>query len=84
MRAACAVELIFIPHHLSTTTYPASTMPLRAGADRFVLFGEPMAVLVGDALLAHGIEILSDVPRAQAAGTGCPPAGSRPPARALA
>lgn len=70
MRAACAVELC----HIASLVH--DDLPCFDDADErrgrptvHVLFGEPMAVLVGDALLSHCFEILSDAPPAAAART---------------
>ena len=68
MRAACAVELIHTASLVHDDLPCFDDAATRRGRPTVhVLFGEPLAVLVGDALLAHGIEVLSDVPRAQAA-----------------
>lgn len=63
-RAACAVELC----HIASLVH--DDLPCFDDADErrgrptvHVVFGEPLAVLVGDALFAHGFEILSDVPQ---------------------
>jgi geranylgeranyl diphosphate synthase type II len=68
LRAACAVELVHSASLVHDDLPCFDDARERRGRPTVhVLFGESMAVLVGDALLAQGIEILSAAPRAQAA-----------------
>lgn len=65
LRAACAVELVHIASLVHDDLPCFDDAATRRGRPTVhVLFGEAMAVLVGDALLAHGVEVLTSVPRA--------------------
>lgn len=67
LRAACAVELVHTASLVHDDLPCFDDAPVRRGRPTVhVLFGEPMAVLVGDALLTHGFEVLADVPRSLA------------------
>ena len=65
LRAACAVELVHIASLVHDDLPCFDDAATRRGRPTVhVLFGEAMAVLVGDALLAHGVEVLASAPRA--------------------
>lgn len=68
LRAACAVELLHIASLVHDDLPCFDDASERRGrATVHVLFGEATAVLVGDALLAHGFDVLANVPRPMAA-----------------
>ncbi len=65
LRAACAVEFVHIASLVHDDLPCFDDAATRRGRPTVhVLFGEAMAVLVGDALLAHGVEVLASAPRA--------------------
>lgn len=67
LRAACAVELVHTASLVHDDLPCFDDAAARRGRPTVhVLFGEPTAVLVGDALLAHAMEVLAEVPRALA------------------
>lgn len=67
LRAACAVELIHIASLVHDDLPCFDDAAERRGRPTVhVLFGEATAVLVGDALLAHSIEVLTGASRAAA------------------
>ena len=67
LRAACALELIHIASLVHDDLPCFDDAAVRRGRPTVhVLFGESMAVLVGDALLTHSFELVADTPRALA------------------
>lgn len=70
MRAACAVELIHIASQVHDDLPCFDNAYTRRGRPTVhVLFSEARALLVGDALLAQGFELLTNAGRAQATRT---------------
>lgn len=70
LRAACAVELIHIASLVHDDLPCFDNAAWRRGQPTIhVLFGEARALLVGDALMALGFELLAGAPRSLAART---------------
>lgn len=67
LRAACAVELVHTALLVHDDLPCFDDAAERRGRPTVhVVFGEPLAVLTGDALLAHSFDLLANAPRAQA------------------